>query len=35
MSTSTYIISMSSISVLKILNNLKDDSINLVINFKY
>ena len=35
MSTSTYIISMMSISVLKILNNLKDDSINLVINFKY
>ena len=35
MSTSTYIISMSSISVLKILNNLKDNSINLVINFKY
>lgn len=35
MSTSTYIISMRSISVLKILNNLKDDSINLVINFKY
>ena len=35
MSTSTYIISMMSISVLKILNNLKDNSINLVINFKY
>nr|DAG87891.1 MAG TPA: hypothetical protein [Crassvirales sp.] len=29
-----YIIMMIS-SVLKILNNIKDDSINLVINFKY
>lgn len=35
MNMNTYYISMMISNVLKILNNLKDDSINLVINFKY
>nr|DAU20320.1 MAG TPA: hypothetical protein [Crassvirales sp.] len=35
MNMNTYYISIMISSVLKILNNIKDDSINLVINFKY